>query len=150
MHELRRRGEEAHDTDVDCIRCSKQTGKPIAYDEAKQEGYDWIYPSEALQQLKMQSRRKNIFLLGSIDNFDEVKATADEYIWMTIPLDILLTRLNRREKEYGKSASERQSILALNLKMQSAVEPTTFTLDATKPVKHIADVLLAHVEGTLK
>ena len=145
MHELRRRGEDAYDTDVECVRCSKQTGEPISYEEAKKEGYDWIYPAEALQELKAQSRGKNIFLLGSIDNFDEVKSAADEYIWMTIPLDTLITRLDTREKEYGKSASERQSIFTLQKKMESALEPTTFTLDATKPVEKIADDLLAHV-----
>lgn len=111
MHELRRRGEEAHDTDTECIRCSKQTGKAIGYEEAKRDGYDWICPAEHLQLLKTQSRAKNIFLLGSIDNFDEVKVAADEYIWMSIPLELLVDRLNTREKEYGKSDSERQLIL---------------------------------------
>jgi ribose 1,5-bisphosphokinase PhnN len=145
MHELRRRGEEAHDTDTECVRRSKQTGKVIGYEEAKKYGYDWIYPAEHLQLLKAQSRAKNIFLLGSIDNFDEVKAAADEYIWMTIPLDVLVHRLDTREKEYGRSTSERQLILALYQKMQSAISPTTFTLDATKSVASIADDLLAHV-----
>ncbi|HSX30624.1 MAG TPA: hypothetical protein VLE99_01790 [Candidatus Saccharimonadales bacterium] len=150
MHELRRRGEEAHDTDTECVRCSKQTGKPIGYEEAKKYGYDWIYPPEALQKLKEQSRRKNIFLLGSTDNFEGVKAAADEYIWMAIPLDTLMARLDKREKAYGKSVSERQSILALNQRMQSALEPTAFTLDATKSVEDIATDLLVHVRGTLK
>jgi molybdopterin-guanine dinucleotide biosynthesis protein len=150
MHELHRRGEEAHDTDVECIRCSKQTGEPISYEEAKRDGYNWIYPTEHLQLLKTQSRAKNIFLLGSVDNFDEVKASADEYIWMTIPLDALLHRLDTREKEYGKSDSERQPILALYQRMQSATSPTTFMLDATKPVAKIADDLLAHVGRTSK
>jgi len=147
MHELRRRGEEAHDTDTECIRYSKQTGRPIGYKEAKRDGYDWIYPTEHLQLLKTQSQAKNIFLLGSIDNFDEVKAAADEYIWMKIPLDTLVTRLDTREKEYGKSDSERQSILALYKTMDSTITPTTFTLDATKPVGDIADDLLAHVSS---
>lgn len=145
MHELHRRGQEAHDTDVECIRCSKLTGEPIGYEEAKRDGYDWIYPTEALQKLKEQSHHKNVFLLGSTDNSDEVKAAADEYIWMTIPLDVLVTRLNTREKEYGKSPSERQSILSLYKKMSSSISPSTFTLDATKPVDVIADDLLAHV-----
>jgi shikimate kinase len=144
MHELRRRGEEAHDTDTECIRCSKETGEPIGYEEAKRDGYNWMYPTEHLQSLKAQSRTKNIFLLGSIDNFDEVKAAADEYVWMTIPLDVLLHRLDTREKEYGKSDDERQLILALYEKMQSAITPATFTLDATKPVSEIADDLLAY------
>jgi len=146
MHELRRLGEEAHDTDTECIRCSKRTGEPIGYDEAKRDGYDWIYPGEALQKLKAQSRTKNIFLLGSIDNSDEVKAAADEYIWMSIPRETLVSRLETRQKEYGKSDSERQLILALYEKMSSAHDAaTTFTLDATKPVEDIAKDLLAHI-----
>jgi thymidylate kinase len=150
MHELRRRGEEAHDTDAECIRCSKQTGEPITYEEAKRDGYDWIYPSEALQKLKTSSPAKNIFLLGSIDNFDEVKSAADEFIWMSIPLPVLTNRLDAREKEYGKSDSERQSIVDLYEKMESAITPSTFTLDATRPVSEIADDLLAHVSNRLK
>lgn len=144
MRELQRRGEEAHDTDTECIRCSKQTGEPIGYDEAKRDGYNWIYPTEHLQSLKAQSRAKNIFLLGSIDNFGEVKAAADDFIWMTVPLDVLIHRLDTREKEYGKSDSERQPILALYQKMQSTISPSTFTLDATKPVGNIADDLLTY------
>lgn len=147
MHELRRRGEEAHDTDVECIRCSKQTGKPIGYEEAKKDGYDWIYPNEAIQKLKSQSRGKNIFLLGSIDNPNAVRAIADEYIWMNIPLDVLITRLDTREKDYGKSPSERQLILSLYKKMKSEIGPTIFTLDATKPVEAITDDLMAHVNN---
>lgn len=150
MHELRERGEEAHDTDTECIRCSKQTGEPISYEEAKRDGYDWIYPKEALRRLKAQSCNRNIFLLGSIDNSDEVKAAADEYIWMTIPLDVLVTRLDTREKEYGKSPSERQSILDLYEKMSSNITPTTFTLDATKPVSNIVDDLLTHIARQAK
>ena len=73
MYELRRRGEDAHDTDVECIRCSKQTGEPIGYEEAKKEGYDWIYPAQVLQKLKIQAHNKNVFLLGSVDNSDEVR-----------------------------------------------------------------------------
>jgi thymidylate kinase len=145
MHELHRRSEEAHDTDTECIRCSKQTGEPISYEEAKRDGYNWIYPPETLQRLKTESLAKNIFLLGSIDNFDEVRAAADEFIWMTIPLPILLDRLRTREKEYGKSDSEKELIVDLYEKMQSAITPSTFTLDATKPVRDIADNLLAHI-----
>lgn len=150
VHELRQRGYEAHDTDTECIRCSKLTGKPISYEEAKKDGYDWIYPTEALQKLKAKSSGKNIFLLGSIDNSDEVKVAADEYIWMTIPLDVLITRLDVREKEYGKSPSERQSILDLYEKMSSSIAPMAFTLDATKSVSDIADDLLMHIADKAK
>ena len=69
---------------------------------------------------------------------------------MSIPLATLLARLDTRQKEYGKSASERQSILSLYEKMKSDIGPTTFTLDATKPVERIADDLLAHVGSTSK
>lgn len=145
MYELLRRGEEAHDTDTVCIRLSKQTGKLVNYEASKKEGYDWIYPHDALMKLKEQSLAKNVFLLGSVDNFDEVKATADEYIWMNIPLTILGARLDDRGKEYGKSKSERQSIMDLYEKMTAENDPTLFSLDATKPVELIADDLLAHV-----
>jgi thymidylate kinase len=147
MHALRRRGEEAYDTDTDCIRCSKQTGQPIGYERAKKEGYDWVYPAKALYELKQRSQTKNIFLLGSIDNADEVKAAADEYIWMTVPLDVLVHRLDTREKVYGKSDSERRSILTLYEKMNATLAPTTFTLDATEPVDAIADKLLVYING---
>jgi len=147
MHELRSRGKEAHDTDVDCIRRSKQTGESLNYDRAKIEGYEWIYPTESLKKLKTQSSTKDVFLLGSIDNFHEVIAAADEYIWMTIPLDLLTERLDKRTKQYGKSDSERKSILALYKEMSVAINPELFTLDATKSVESIADDLLDHVEN---
>ncbi len=147
MHELRERGEEAYDADVDCIRASKVTGEIISYEEAKKEGYDWIYPEEALQKLTEKSATKDIFLLGFVDNLQAVKDAADEFIWMSIPLDVLVQRLDTRQKEYGKSERERKLILDLYEKMSKALEPGTFTLDATKPVEAIADDLLTHVKS---
>lgn len=147
MHELRRRGEEAHDTDIECIRRSRTTGEALTHEQGKAEGYDWIYPTEKLQELKAQALTKNVFLLGSIDNFDEVNEAADEYIWMTVPLNTLVERLDSREKTYGKSDSERQSIIELHKKMEIMEHAKVFKLDATKPVEVIADELLSHIAG---
>lgn len=147
MHELRSRGKEAHDTDVECIRQSKLTGETLNYERAKIEGYDWIYPIDSLRKLKTLSSAKDVFLLGSIDNSEEVKATADEYIWMTIPLDLLTERLDKRSKEYGRSNSERQSIVALYKEMSATIDPRIFTLDSTRPVESIADDLLGHIKN---
>ncbi len=144
MHELRRLGEDAHDTDIECIRLSKLTGNTLTHEQGKAEGYDWVYPTAALQKLKEQSLTKNVFLLGSIDNFDEVNAAADEYIWMKVPLEVLVHRLDSREKQYGKSKSERQSLIDLHKEMSTVIGAKTFTLDATKPIEAIADELLAH------
>ena len=145
MHELRKRDEEAYDTDDECIRVSKVTNKVLSYEEAKKDGYNWIYPKGALLKLKDLSTTKNVFLLGSTDNSEELKDAADEYIWMRIPLDVLVQRLDSRTKEYGKSERERKLILDLYKSASKTLDPKTFTLDATKPVKTIADVLLAHV-----
>lgn len=150
MHELRRRGEEAHDTDDECVMISKQTGNLIDYDERKNEPYDWVYPTKMLQKLKSRSSSKNVFLLGSVDNWDEVYATADEYIWMYISLDGLIKRLDGRLKAYGKSSSERQSIIDLHREMSTVMGPKTFTLDAAKPVEHIDEDLLAHANNYSK
>lgn len=151
MHELLRRGEEAHDTDTQCNRVSKLTNKTLNYEEAKKEGgYNWIYPKDALYKLKELASGKNVYLLGSIDNFNEVKDVADEYIWMSIPLDELNRRLDSRQKEYGKSASERKLILDLHKEMSEVIEPNTFILDSTKPVETIADDLIAHVASLVK
>ena len=54
MYELCSRGEEAHDTDVECIRYSKQTGKVLDYEESKNEDYNWIYPATSLKKLKLK------------------------------------------------------------------------------------------------
>ncbi len=85
-------------------------------------------------------------MLGNPDNLEEVKAAADEYIWMAIPLDVLNERLDTRSKEYGKSASERQLILSVHKEMSAAIDPRAFRLDATKPVESIADDLLNHTK----
>jgi hypothetical protein len=146
MRELRRRGKEAHDTDVECIRRSRLTGEALDREKGKAEGYDWIFPTEELNKLKIQSATKDIFLLGNIDNFEEVKAAADEFIWMNISPDVLNERLDKRVKDYGKSASERELILSVYEKMSTAIGPEVFTLDATQPVEKIADDLLDHIE----
>jgi gluconate kinase len=147
MRELHNRGIEAHDTDAECIRRSRLTGEALTYEQAKNEGgYDWIYPTAALKKLKSQSNNKDIYLLGNVDNLDELKADADEFIWMDIPLDVLNERLDKRTKEYGKTASERKLILSVYEKFRSTVEPEIFTLDATKSVEHIADDLLEHTK----
>ena len=146
MHELRKRGQDAHDTDTECIRRSKLTGEVVDYERAKVEGYDWIYPLESLNTLKAQSASRNVFLLGSIDNFNDVQAAADEFIWMAIPLNVLNDRLDKRTKEFGKSASERQRILAGYNEMTATIGSEIYTLDATKPVERIADELLGHIK----
>src|SRR6266403_432893 len=102
MNELRSRGKEAHDTDTKCVRQSKINGEILNYERAKAEGYNWVYPLESLRKLKRQSSTKDVFLLGNIDNLEEVRAASDEYIWMAIPLDVLDDRLVKRSKEYGK------------------------------------------------
>jgi gluconate kinase len=145
MEELRQREEEAHDTDSESIRVSKVTGKVLSYKEAKENGYSWIYSKEALHKLKDLSFSKDVFLLGFPDNLQEVKDTASEYIWMSIPRNELIKRLDSRQKEYGKSVRERNLILAQYEKMNKTIEPGTFTLDATKPVNAIADDLLTHI-----
>lgn len=145
MRELRRRGEEAHDADTECLRLSKTTNEILSYEDAKNEGYNWIYPTKALHNLKELSSTKNIFLLGIVDNLTELKHAADEFIWISIPLDVLIQRLDSRKKEYGKSEHERKLILDSYNKMSETLEPETFTLDATKPVETIADDLLAHI-----
>ncbi len=150
MQELRNRGKEAHDTDAECVRRSKLTGNTLSYEQAKAEGgYDWVYPTDSLRKLKQQSSTADVYLLGNVDNFEEVMAAADEYIWMAIPLDVLNERLDKRSKKYGKSASERQLILSVYREMSAAVGAETFTLDATKPVKSIADDLLGHTQSSL-
>ena len=147
MRELCSRDEEAHDTDAECIRYSKQTGKVLDYEESKNEDYNWIYPATSLQKLKQRSFSKNVFLLGSIDNFDEVNAAADEYIWMTLPLDMLPKRLDKRSKEYGKSTKDRQSIVQLHKEMNIMHQSKIFKLDGKKPVGEIADNLMKHVSS---
>ena len=147
--ELRRRGEEAHDTDDECIMLSKKTGKIVAYEDRKRDPYNWVYPLEKLNKLKELSRTKNVFLLGSIDNFDEVRPFIDEYVWMDIPLDELLRRLDQRHDDYGNSPSERQSIINLHKEMEEMGHPKAFKLDATKPIEQIADDLLAHARVDL-
>lgn len=143
-HELLRRGEEAHDTDDECIMLSKKTGKIVNYEDRKNDPYDWIYPTEKLKHLKELSKTKNVFLLGSVDNWDEVRAAADEYVWMEIPLDVLQKRLDERHDDYGNSASERESIIRLHKEMEEMGHPNAFKLDATRLIEQIADDLLAY------
>jgi len=145
MRELRKRGEEAIDMDTDCIRVSKVTGNVISYEEAKRDGYDWIYPKDALQKLKAEAATKDIFILGITDNPQVIQDAADKFVWMTIPLDVLVQRLDSRQKEYGKSERERKLILDQYNTLSNSLKPETFTLDATKPVETIADDLLQHV-----
>jgi hypothetical protein len=127
------------------LRVSKTTNEIISFEQAKQEGYKWIYPAGALQELKELSSTKNVFLLGSIDNLQESKDIANEYIWMSIPINVLAQRLDSRQKDYGKSERERKQILDLHKEMSQSLGSKTFTLDATKPVEAIADDLLAHI-----
>lgn len=147
MRELQRRGEEAYDMDSECVRLSKTTNEILSYEDAKKEGYNWIYPKKALRRVKELSSTKDVFLLGIVDNLQEIKHVATEFIWMSIPLDTLVQRLDSREKEYGKSERERKLILDLYQGMSKSLDQTTFTLDATKPVEIIADKLLAHVNS---
>lgn len=144
VKELRRRGEEAHDTDDECIMVSKKTGIVVAYENRKSDPYDWVYPMEKLQELKELSKTKNVFLTGSIDNYDKVRPSIDDYVWMEIPLDELLKRLAQRHDDYGNSDSERLSIIELHKEMKAMGHPKAFKLDATKPIEQVADDLLAH------
>lgn len=143
-HELRRRGEEAHDTDDECIMLSKKTGKIVEYENRKNDPYNWVYPMDKLQELKELSRTQNVFLAGSIDNYDEIRPFIDEYVWMEIPLVELLKRLDQRHDDYGNSDSERASIINLHKEMEEMGHPKAFKLDAMKPVEQITDDLVAY------
>ncbi len=99
---------------------------------------------DKLQELKELSRTQNVFLAGSIDNYDEIRPFIDEYVWMEIPLVELLKRLDQRHDDYGNSDSERASIINLHKEMEEMGHPKAFKLDAMKPVEQITDDLVAY------
>ena len=141
VQELRKHGEEAHDADDECVRVSQTTGKVIDHER---EPFNWIYPKESLNNLKSLSKNKNVFLAGSVDNFQDVYSASDEYIWMDIPLDLLINRLDSRSKKYGKSKKERQYLINLHKEMETVIGKDVFRLDSTKPAEQIADDLLKY------
>lgn len=141
IKELKGRGEEAYDTDDDCVMISKKTGKVVEHRDRKGDPHDWVYPIEKIQELKELSRTKNVFLSGSIDNYEDVRPVVDNYVWMEIPLDELLRRLAKRHNDFGESDSEREYIINLHKEMG---HPKAYKLDATKQVSQIADDLLAY------
>lgn len=147
ISELRNRGEEAHDTDDECVMISKRTGNVIEHRDRKNDPHDWVYPAEKLAELKELSRTKNVFLSGSIDNYEDVRPAVDNYVWMEIPLDELLRRLAQRRNDFGESDSERDYIISLHKEMEAMGHPKAFKLDATRPIKQIADDLLEYARN---
>lgn len=143
-HELLHRGVRAYDMDNECVRMAKDEDTVVSYEDAKLYGYRWIYPSNILYEHVQSALNTDIYLLGIVDNLEDVKSIAHEFIWMHIPKDTLIKRLADRKKHYGKSERERELILRQYEDMNSSIDPTTFILDATRPVQEIANDPLIH------
>ena len=147
IKELRNRGEDAHDTDDECVMRSKSTGKVIEHRDRKNVPHNWVYPVEKIKELKEASRYNNVFLSGSIDNYEDVRPAVDYYVWMDIPLGELLRRLAERHNDFGESDSEREYIINLHKDMEEMGHPKAFKIDATKSTKQIADELVEYANS---
>ena len=158
VHELRARGYEAYDTDDDGLSRwhNKQTGYIHPKSSIKKEdrteefinSHTWEVPRAEVEKLAQQAINKPIFLCGVSDNATKLVGLFKAVFALTVDEATLIHRLETRtNNEWGKQPHELEQTLSYQDYLNDLYKKMGFIeIDATQPVKTIADNLLLKAE----
>lgn len=150
--ELQKRGYEAHDIDGEIAHyyhkaSSKKSERiPLAI-KRTEEWYDqhaYTMDRARVEELKLKSKTKPIFLCGTTRNDDVVLDLFDLVIYLQLDDATLKQRLDiRSPNEFGNASHERAKILGWQASSEEAYRRLGATIfDATQPVaKVVAQIL---------
>ena len=133
LAELGRKGFEVVDTD--------ELGWTEWSDE--EEGYLWR--EDRIAELLARDRERPLFVSGTVSNQGRFYARFDAVVLMSAPLEVLLSRIERRTtNDYGKSSEERNLILRHVEEIEPLLRATcTHEIDASQSVDAVVAELVA-------
>ena len=133
LAELGRKGFEVVDTD--------ELGWTEWSDE--EEGYLWR--EDRIAELLARDRERPLFVSGTVSNQGRFYARFDAVDLMSAPLEVLLSRIERRTtNDYGKSSEERNLILRHVEEIEPLLRATcTHEIDASQSVDAVVAELVA-------
>jgi adenylate kinase family enzyme len=150
--ELCRRGYEAHDIDRDGIAVwvdrvsGAVTPTAAAADRSDQwlEEQEWRMVPARVEALAERGRDQLVFLCGAAANEPELWPLFSKTVFLIVDDETLRDRLaTRTTNDFGKSARERDTILAWNaISADVYRESGSELVDATRPLDQVVDDVL--------
>ena len=132
VHELRRRGFEAVDTD--------EPGWTVWCRE--DDGYVWR--EDRIGELLTRDRDTTLYVSGTVSNQGRFYSLFDAVVLLTAPADVLLGRLeSRTTNDYGKRPHERALVLTHIAEVEPLLRATcTHVIDASRPIDEVVAELV--------
>ena len=133
LHELRRRGFEAVDTD-----------EP-GWTEWREEDGGYVWREERIAELLGGDRTGTLYVSGTVSNQGRFYSQFDAVVLLSAPAEVLLSRIeSRTTNDYGKSADERDLILGHLAEVEPLLRATcTHEIDAAQPIEQVVAELVA-------
>ena len=130
---LRRRGFEAVDTDED------------GWSEWCDEDGGYVWRDERIAELLATERETTLYVSGTVSNQGRFYSHFDAVVLLAAPAAVLLARIeSRTSNDYGKSADERELVLAHLAEVEPSLRATcTHEIDATRPIEDVVAELVA-------
>jgi thymidylate kinase len=157
--ELRRRGYEAHDVDLDgnAVWIDRESGQVYpgnAYQGAESiawfEKHDWCVVPEKVAALAQQAADRLIFLCDMTKNEHEVAHLFAHVVYLSIDAQEVRRRVaSRTTNDFGRTEHEMAAILDwLDFAEREHREAGAVIIDATQPLTRVVDDVLRAVGET--
>jgi len=132
LHELRKRGFEAVDTD--------ESG----WTEWSDEDGGYVWREDRIAELLAREDRPALYVSGTVSNQGRFYPRFDAVVLLSAPADVLLRRVESRStNDYGKTADERALILSQLEEVEPLLRATcTHEIDAAQPLEEIVTQLI--------
>ena len=132
LEALSRRGFEVVDTD--------EPGWTIWSDD--EQGHVWR--EDRIAELLRRARDVTLYVSGAVSNQGRFYPSFDAVVLLSTPVDVLLWRIETRTtNDYGKSAEERELILAHVREVEPLLRATcTHEVDASRPLDEVVAELV--------
>lgn len=154
--ELTRRGYLAYDGDENGLTGwqEKNTGKFVKTKERVAgpngsliELYSWCMSRSRIQELAHEADAEAMFICGTASNRHELWDMFDMVFCLSIDKDTLVHRLtNRTNNDFGKNPKDLKDVISWHKPSeQSDVDAGAILIDATLPVKDVADAILQRI-----
>lgn len=122
-----------------------ETGERLADDASENRG--WIWDIERVNALVADQTHSASFFCGGSRNSDRFLNLFDAVFVLEIDLATLNQRLAARPKdEWGGTASAGEAFARLQQATKVYIPQNAITIDATVPIAHVVDAILAYID----
>jgi hypothetical protein len=115
------------------------------WSEWSDEAGGWVWNEELVSGLLRGERDATLYVSGAVSNQGRFAAHFDAVVLLSAPADVLLRRIDlRTTNDYGKTAEERERILADIAEVEPLLRAAcTHEIDTTRPVEAVVAELVA-------